>query len=201
MKWPPTGLLAAALITTAVAVTIAVAVTSGRPSPASAGPLPASTYTPGAFVADLARQAHVGTLKALVSAGTGDSTVTIVTGTDASGEPCWTVTVLGGRAGNHFRCGAAPSADGAISIFPDISGAPGSAMATSVSLIGLARHDVARVEATLLDGSNKNLTLANGTFSYAATDQAALPTVVRAYDEGGRLIGEQTLKVDDGPTP
>jgi hypothetical protein len=176
-----------------------MALISGRPTAASAGPLPAPSYAPSAFVADLAGQAKVGQLSVLTAAGKGDSTVAIVTGRNASGATCWTVTVLGGQAGNHFRCGKAPEPKGEITIFPDISGPQGSTLATSVSLVGLVRSDVASVRATLVDGSARELPLTNDTFGYAATERSLLPTAVRAYGELGEPLGEQTLELGDGP--
>jgi hypothetical protein len=195
-KWLGAALLAAAAGGIMVIVVVLV---SSRPGSASAHVLPAQGYTPSPFVENLAEQANVGDLSVLRAAGKGDSTVSIVTGRDPSGAPCWTVTVLGGQAGNGFRCGTAPVSEGAITIFPDISGPSGSTLATSVALVGLARSDVASVRATLVGGSTTDLPLTNGTFGYAASDRSLLPTVVRAYGKDGRLLGEQALELDDGP--
>lgn len=196
MRWLAVGGVAAAV---AVGVTAAVVRGSaGSPSAQAAEP---NGYTPSAFVAQLAKDEGVSGLSELVSAGSVDHSVRIVTGQNASGAPCWAVAVTtgGGNYARPFSCGSAPTPDGAVSIFPDVSGPAGSSAATSVILVGLARGDVASVQATLLDGSKKPLSLTDGTFGYAAASAASLPTAVSAYDSAGKLLGEQTIALAGGP--
>lgn len=186
-KW-----FAASVVPVAAIVATVLLLTGGRAGSVSAQPQ-AVTYTPSSLVAQLAQQADVGQLASLVSAGSGDNSVSIVTGESASGTPCWTVTFGGGRIAGPFRCGSAPAPEGPLKIFPDISGPPGSNAATSVTLVGLARGDIASVEAKLLNGSTTDLPVTNGTFGYAATSASLLPTSIRAYGKAGDLLAEQAI--------
>jgi hypothetical protein len=193
MKLPVKWLAAGAVIAAVAAIAVAQ---RGRPEPVSArSPEPGSLP----LVTRFARQAGVSGLRTLVRAGSGDKTVRIVTGHDSSGSSCWTVSAAGGSVAGPFRCGSLPAPHGALAVFPDISGDPGSKEATAVTLVGLAGPNVGSVEAKLLDGSTRELRLRKGTFGFSATSPAALPTAVRAYSRTGALLAERTLRLTAGP--
>jgi hypothetical protein len=198
MKRFSAWLISAVVAATAVAVTVTGLLGSGSES-ASAQPGRFAGSTSGAVVAKWAQGAGVDGLRVLVSAGTGADEVAIVVGQNGARARCWTAVAAGGRVAGPFRCGAAPAPNGALSVFAQVSGAAGSITADSVSLVGLARPDVAVVEAMLADGSSKQLTLTKGTFSYTSASATDLPTVLRAYNAAGRLIGEQSINLGSGP--
>lgn len=196
----PSGVLVAGVVATGAVVAAVVVVLSGGSEAASAQPGRNIGYSPGAVVAQWARQAGIAELRALVSAGSGDREVAIVTGKNAAGVPCWTAVGAGGRVAGPFRCGTvAPTPSSAVVVFASVSGPAGSTAADSVTLVGVTRPDVVSVEALLIDGTTKELAMTNGTFTYAATLLAELATAVRGYDRTGRLIREETINLGGGP--
>lgn len=193
-RWLVGGLVTAGIVAAAVALG------GGGPGSASAQPTRVTDYMPGPVVARWAAEAGITDLRALARAGTADHDVVIISGKNRAGVPCWTAVASGGRVAAPFRCGAPePTPIGALSVFPRISGSAGSIAADSVALVGFVRADVASVEALLVDGTTRQLTLANRSFSYASTSATDLPTAIRAYNASGRLIGEQTIHLESGP--
>lgn len=69
----------------------------------------------------------------------------------------------------------------------------------AVSLVGVAGSGVTSVRVELLDGSSQTLTITDGTFGYAATTAATLPTSVSGYDAEGNLVDQHSLILAGGP--
>jgi hypothetical protein len=63
-----------------------------------------------------------------------------------------------------------------------------------VSIVGVARSDVARVAVTTTNGATAALALNQWrAFSYTATTEAALPQEITAYDAAGNQLQSETL--------
>lgn len=68
---------------------------------------------------------------------------------------------------------------------------------TWATLIGFARSDVARVTVVDLSGATRSLHLGDGGgYAYAAVRASELPRELRAFNKDGRLIGLQKLRLE-----
>lgn len=187
---------------------------NGQPGPGSAatGGSPSGSPTSsnaaflrGPVVRQFAAAQGIQDLRVLVSAGSGTNGSAVIVGSNRSGEECWTVVAALGAAGGAFRCGTSPgveqgepAAQRTFRVGCETSGRAGSASADAGSCIGFVGPSVARVEATLVDGSTSTLPLTEGAFAYAGQSRDTLPVSFSAYSEGGQEVGHQDIVLASG---
>jgi hypothetical protein len=194
-----TSVLGVAVVLIATAVGFLGATGSARAETHRAG-VASQQYDPSPLVATLAKQAGVTGLGLLADAGSGANEVSLVTGMNATGAPCWTAVADGGTAAGPFRCGAElTAASDALRIFPEVSGPSSSTAANAVSLVGLAGSGIDSVKIVRLDGATDELQLTGQTFGYAAETAAALPTSVEGFDAAGDLVDQEKIILAGGP--
>jgi hypothetical protein len=76
-------------------------------------------------------------------------------------------------------------------------GGPRPAAITWATLVGFVRGDVARVVVVGANGSRHPRPLGrNRGYSFSTTDPSSQPTLVIAYDDGGREIGRERIKLE-----
>jgi hypothetical protein len=113
----------------------------------------------------------------------------LMTARGSAGKPC--VSFITDRGGaREFSCFDADTEKGALVRFVGDGGTT-LGKVEWVSLVGLARSDVARVTLVTQGGSERKLPL-NGSrgFAYSTDVQSGFPASLRAYDAAGLLIEE-----------
>lgn len=128
-------------------------------------------------------------VREVVAGGVFGSGMRLVTARGPGGLPCVSfVTDRGGA--RQFSCFEPRGEKGALVRFVGDGGTT-IGKVEWVSLVGMARNDVARVTLVTQDGSERQLPLnaARG-FEYSTDVQAAFPASLRAYDATGAVLEE-----------
>lgn len=113
----------------------------------------------------------------------------LITARALGGEPCFSMVTDTGVA-RSFHCLNSRSGGGALMRYV-MDGGTTIGSVEWVSLIGLARSDVARVTLVTQSGAERALNLSRWRgFTYSADSADAFPSSLRAYDADGSVIEE-----------
>jgi hypothetical protein len=157
----------------------------------------------------------LGTLRQIVSVGSGFGQSEFLAARGLDGDVCLTKLSANGAVGGPFSClhdlpkrGVPPVDEQAVMIGMSAGGHRGSVV-DYASLIGVARADVGRVELELVDGETIELPLNRWRgFGYYATEPRRFPKTLRAYRTWSaffrrheKLVGELPVQEVKGLTP
>jgi len=204
-----TGLAVGIVVVLGAAVAAAVVLGSRSTSPTRAAATVSTTtgWLGTTAVQQFANEDSVGNLSVLVSAGSGTNGLAVVTGTNTSGENCWTLVQFGGAVGSPFRCGTPVGTDvgdprdNELRVVCQTSGGPGSSTADSAGCLGfVVGSNVASVAVKLSDGSTRSVTVKSGAFAYAASTADQLPAAFTASDASGQAVDQQAVSLAKGTT-
>lgn len=118
----------------------------------------------------------------VVSIGQGERRNELLAASDDAGTVCLAERAVGN---SPFTCLDDRYDPYAVVVFPVVGGST-TAVVDRISLVGIARADVARVALSFADGNATDLPLNEWrAFSYAREGTDSLPTMLRAYDSAG----------------
>jgi hypothetical protein len=151
-----------------------------RSSRAEAALQTATKFSPGIDKASLR--------EAVAGGGVG-SRMRLITARGPGGAPCVSFVTDSGAA-RQFSCLDSTAGDSPLLRFVGDGGTT-LGVVEWVSLVGLARSDVARVTLVAQDGSERELALNSSRgFAYSTSYRPEFPASLRAYDATGSLIAE-----------
>jgi hypothetical protein len=131
-----------------------------------------------------------GSVREVVAGGAfGGLGMRLITARALGGQPCIALVTSTGGA-RSFDCLSSQSGGGALVRYV-ADGGTTIGNVEWVSLVGLARSDVARVTLVTQSGAEQTLNLNRWRgFTYSADSKGAFPASLRAYDAEGSLIEE-----------
>jgi hypothetical protein len=129
------------------------------------------------------------TVREVIAGGVFGFGMRLITARDGTGAPCTSIVTDSGGA-RSFNC-FAPGANAGPLVRYVADGGTTIGKVEWMSLVGLARSDVARVTLVAQSGSEQALSLNRWRgFAYATDSSSGFPNSLRAYDSGGSLIQE-----------
>jgi hypothetical protein len=149
--------------------------------------MPGAHMETAPLAVDAARAAGLdpGTIRAVVTGGTGQGEARLVSASSRSDGVCFAITAPG--QASSFSC-RRPTAKEAM-VVRVVYGGTSLDSVDHVTVVGVARGDVGTVSVTTADGTLRTLPLNRWRgFSYASDDAESLPTALSAIGKTGSLL-------------